>query len=168
MSKIRNRRASGVAALASIAVLFALIGPVAAAEPAFEFTLPAGSACGFDLHIAGFGDGSEVVRDFTGHDGTELTLVAGTGYALTFTNETTEATLSLNSSGAVNWTQTYPDVSQEITLMGHNVVILSPGDVGGPSTTLYVGKVTIGVAADGTWTVGKVAGSSIDICAAIS
>ena len=168
MSSIRSWRASGLAALASIAILFTVAGPAAAAEPAFEVTFPAGVACdGFDLHIVGHGTGPRVDRDFSGRDGTVLNLVAGKGYALTFVNGTTKASVDFKANGTVQWTATHPDGSADMALMGHNVVILFPTD-GGPSTTVYVGRVTIAVATDGVWTVGQVAGTSTDICAAIS
>ena len=47
-------------------------------------------------------------------------------------------------------------------------MILFPTDNGGPSTTLYAGRVTVDVAADGVWTVTKTAGTASDICAALS
>jgi hypothetical protein len=168
MSTARTKRTTGLASLASLALLLALVAPAAAAEPAFEMDFPAGLACAdFDLHVAGYGDGPQVAREFTGRGGTVLYLSAGTGYELTFTNTLTGATLSTRSNGAVNWTTVYPDGSGKMTLMGHNVVILFPAD-GGPSTTLYVGRAVIGIAADGTWTLGKVAGTATDLCAALS
>ena len=163
----RSRSASALAALASVGLLVALAGPVAADTPAFSADFPAGLACGFELQVDGYGTGSQAVREFTGKDGTVLNLAAGTGYALTFTNVSTGATFSTSSNGAVSWTATRPDGSAKMTLMGHNVVILFPSD-GGPSTKLYVGRVVIGVAADGVWTVGPAAGPAMDICARLS
>ena len=168
MSTSRSRRATGLAALASVGLMIALAAPAAAAEPTFQMDLPAGLACaGFDLHIDGYGSGSQVVREFSGRGGTALYLQAGTGYAMTFTNALTGATFSTKSNGSVSWTAVYPDHSQKLALMGNGVVILFPAD-GGPSTTLYAGRVTIDVAADGVWTVTKTAGTATDICAALS
>lgn len=168
MLAARSRRTSAIATLASIALLVVVAGPVAAAEPAFEADFPAGLACAdFDLHVAGYGTGSQVVREFVGKDGEILNLVAGTGYALTFTNPANDATLALQSNGSVGWTATRADGTQKMNLMGHNVVILFPSD-GGPSTTLYAGRTVIDVAANGVWTVTKVAGTATDICAALS
>ena len=130
---------------------------------------PAGVACaGFDLHVDGYGSGSQVVREFSGRGGTVLSLQAGTGYAMTFTNVSNSKTLSTKSNGSLAWTTVYPDGSQKMALMGHGVVILFPTDNGGPSTTLYAGRVTVDIAADGVWTVTKTAGTAIDICAALS
>lgn len=169
MVVLRNRRASVLAALTSLALVAAMAGPAAAADdPTFEFDLPAGLACAdLDLHVAGFGDGAPVTRTFDGRAGMVLSLAAGPGYALTFTNASTGATYSLPSNGAVNWTAAAADGSAQMRLMGHNVVILFPAD-GGPSTTLYAGRVVIDVAADGVWTVRAATGSATDICAALS
>jgi hypothetical protein len=168
MSATRSRRATALAALASVALVATLAVPAAAAAPAFEMDLPAGWACqDFDLHVAGYGDGSQVVREFDGRGGTVLYLNAGTGYELAFTNVASGATISTKSNGAVNWTAVRPDDTAKMTLLGHNVVILFPAD-GGPSTTLYAGRVVIDIAADGVWTVKKVAALSTDICAALA
>lgn len=167
MSAIRSRRASALAAVVSLALAAALAAPAAAAEPAFQATFEAGLACpAFDLQVTGYGTGSQVVREFTRPDGTVLSLTAGTGYALRFANGSTGATYDLRANGAVSWSSWAGDGSGTMTLLGHNVVILFPAD-GGPSTTLYTGRVQIGVAADATWTVGKVAGSRVDLCAAL-
>jgi hypothetical protein len=167
MSAIRSRRASAIAAVVPLALALALAAPAAAAEPAFQATFDAGTACaGFDLQVTGYGSGSQVVREFTTHDGTVLSLAAGTGYSLQFANASTGATYDLRSNGAVSWGAWAADGSGSLTLLGHNVVILFPSD-GGPSTTLYTGRVRIGIATDGVWTVGKAAGSHVDICAAL-
>jgi hypothetical protein len=168
MSTSRSRRTTGLAAIASLGLLVALAGPATATEPVFQMDLPAGLACaGFDLHLDGYGEGSQVVRTFEGNGGTILYLTGGTGYALTFTNVSTGATFSTESNGAVSWTAVRPDGTARMNLMGHNVVILFPAD-GGPSTTLHVGRAVIDVAADGVWTVGRTTGTRTDICAALS
>jgi len=172
MSTSRSWRATGLAALASVGLLVALAGPVAAAEPelAWEYTFTgAEQACsGFDLHVAAYGGGSQVVREFAGRGGTVLYLQAGTGYAMTFTNLSNDATMSTKSNGSLGWTTVFPDGSKKMALMGHGAVILFPTDNGGPSTTLYAGRVTVDISAAGVWTVTKTAGTAIDICAALS
>ncbi len=168
MSTSRSRRATGLAALASVGLIIALAGPAAAAEPAFQMDFPAGLACaGFDLHVDGYGEGSQAVREFSGRGGTALSVAAGTGWAMTFTNASTGATISTKSNGSVAWTTVFPDGSSRMALMGHGVVILFPAD-GGPSTTLYAGRVTVDISVDGVWTVTKTAGTATDICAALS
>jgi hypothetical protein len=172
MSTSRSWRARGLAALASVGLLVALAGPAAAAEPglAWEYTFTgAERACaGFDLHVAAYGDGSQVVREFSGRGGTVRYLAAGTGYAMTFTNTATGVALSTKSNGALGWTTVFPDGSQKLALMGHGAVILFPTDNGGPSTILYGGRVTVDVSAIGVWTVTKNAGTALDICGALS
>jgi hypothetical protein len=168
MTALRSRRASALAALTSVALLLAVAGPASADEPVSEFTLPAGLACAdFDLQVAAYGPGSQVVRRFDRTGGTVLNLKAGTGKAMTFTNVSSGASISTDANGAVDLTATYPDGSQRMMLTGHNVVILFPAD-GGPSTTLHVGRVRIDVAPDGVWTVRTIAGTKFDICAAIA
>lgn len=169
MSTSRSRRATGLAALASVGLMIALAAPAAAAEPMFQMDLPAGQACaGFGLHVDGYGSGPQAVRQFSRGGGTVLYLQAGTGYAMTFRNASTGVALSTKANGSVAWTTVNPDGSQGLALMGHGVVILFPTDNGGPGTTLYTGMVRVGVATDGVWTVTKTAGTASDICAALS
>ena len=169
MATSRSRRATGLATLASLGLMIALAGPAAAAEPTFQMDFAAGEACaGFALHVDGYGEGSQAVRQFAGRGGTALSLFAGTGWAMTFSNASTDATISTTSNGSVQWTTVFPDGSQKMALMGHGAVILFPTDNGGPSTTLYAGRVTVDISADGVWTVTKTAGTASDICAALS
>jgi len=165
MSEPRRRRASRWAALAAMAALLVTAAPVAADGPAFTFDLPAGLACAdFDLRIEGYGDGPQVwERQLPGG----RVITAGTGSRLVYTNLQTGATISTRSNGGVNMTTIYDDGTSRMALTGHNVLILFPAD-GGPSTTLYVGRVVIRVAADGVWTVAPGAGTATDICAALS
>ena len=167
-SMLFSRRLVGAAVAASL-VLGMLAGPATAGV--FHLELPAGIACaGFDLAI----DGSEAVgggvyREFTDRDGNLVrTLSAGTGSALNFTNLSTGTTLALRSNGAVASTRLGADGTQHVTLLGHNVIILFPTDVpAGPSTTLYVGRVTYSVDQAGIFMLASSTGTSLDICAAI-
>jgi len=172
MSTSRSRRATGLAALASVGLIIALAAPAAAAEPDWQMDFAAGTpfaACaGFNLHVDGYGSGPQVGREFAGRGGTVLYLQAGTGYAMTFTNPSNGTTISTKSNGSLGWTAVYPDGSQKVALMGHGAVILFPTDIGGPSTVLYTGRVTVDVSAGGVWTVTKTAGTATDICAALS
>lgn len=91
-----------------------------------------------------------------------------TGSALTFTSLSSGAQLALRSNGAVASTRIGADGIQHVTLLGHNVVILFPSDVpAGPSTTLYVGRVTYTVDQAGVFTLGSTSGTGLDICAAL-
>jgi len=168
MSAHRSRRARVLAATASMAVLLAAASPAAAAEPAFAVDFDAGVVCPDTiLHVEGFGAGAPVYHEFTMPGGTARILSAGTGFALTFSSPDTDGSLALDANGAVNWMTSRPGEGTLMTLTGHNVVFLFPAD-GGPSTTLYVGRVQISVAADGVWTVERTAGTALDVCAAIS
>jgi hypothetical protein len=165
MVATRSLRATALGTLASMVMLAGIAGPVAAAsDPTFVLDLPAGLACQFDLRITGYGDGAQVNRVYG--DGA-IALTAGKGYALTYTNLGTGASISTKASGAVSWTASYPDGSGQMSLMGNNVVILFPAD-GGPSTTVYSGRVVIDVAPDGAWTVQTIAATALDVCAALS
>jgi hypothetical protein len=108
----------------------------------FSFELPAGVACaGFYLRVDGVG-GNQVMKIFTDKNGNPVrSLSAGKGTALTFTNLTTHASLSLKANGSVNHATFNPDGSMTLRTTGHNVLILLPTDVpAGPSTTLTVGQ----------------------------
>jgi hypothetical protein len=157
------------AAVAASLVLGMLAGPASASV--FYMELPAGVACaGFDLGIEGGpAVGGGAYREFTDRDGNLVRAVsAGTGFALTFTNLSTGATVALPSNGAVASTRLGADGTQHVTLLGHNVIILFPSDVpAGPSTTLYVGRVTYTVNQAGLFTLGSSSGTTLDICDAI-
>jgi hypothetical protein len=104
--------------------------------------------------------GSNVVR----------TLSAGRGSALTFFNLSTNATLSLKPNGSVTHVTNNADGTSTWVTTGHNVLILFPTDVPpGPTTTLYVGRVTFTVDnVTAIFTLGKTSGQASDICAALS
>jgi hypothetical protein len=140
------------------AALLTPMGSLAAAD--FEADFPAGLACDFALHISGSGGTSAVRHD----NGTVIS--AGTGSDLTFTGN--DHSLSLRSNGAVTRVTEHGDGSSTRELMGHNVIILFPSDVDGPSVTLVVGRAVVAVGTDDVWEVEQVAGQQTDICAALS
>lgn len=162
---VSHRRRLGATTAVMAAVLAAAV-PAQAHAADFETAVPAGLACDFELGIAGTG-GSMIDREFTDADGNLVrTLTAGTGQALTFTNLGTDESLSFPSNGAVTRTTYHPDGSTTVQLTGHNVLILFPSDVpAGPSTTLYVGRVTYTVDTSEVFTLQTTSGQSIDICA---
>lgn len=151
--------ASAAAAVISIAV------PVPAFAADFDFVFPAGAACDFELRVTGTG-GSAITREFTDSDGNIVrTLTAGRGVDLTFTNVFTDATVSLKGNGSVISTTLDPDGSSTVRSTGHNVLVMFPTDVpAGPSTTLYVGRVTYDVDAQGTFSITGSSGRTRDIC----
>ena len=94
---------------------------------------------------------------------------AGTGFDLTFTNTSTGKSLSLRSNGSVTRTTFHPDGTRSVVSTGHNVLVLFPTDVpAGPSTTLYVGRVTYDVAPGEVFTLTGASGRTTDVCAAIA
>ena len=158
-----KRRLGAAAVLA--AALAALAIPVPAqAAPDFVLVLPAGVACEFELEVSGTG-GPTVTKEFTDRDGNLVrTLTAGRGTALTFRNVSTDAMVSLESNGSVSHTTIHADGSSTVQSTGHNVLILFPTDVpAGPTTTLYVGRVTYDVAA-GVFSITGSSGQTRDIC----
>jgi hypothetical protein len=169
------RRYRGARTLTSVAVILTLAMAVGsgslttAAEPEV-IDLPAGVACpDFALRVEIRGS-SLVMKEFTDRNGNVVRLLsAGKGPALTFTNLSTDASLSLRSNGSVIHTTINPDGSQTVADTGHNVLILFPTDVpAGPSTTLYVGRVVFTIDSNGVFTVQEVSGQTTDICAALS
>lgn len=157
-----------VTATAALAMLGSIAAAGTAAASDFSLTFPAGTACAFPLRVDGTG-GHRIEHLFTNKDGTKRVLTTGTGSALTFTNETTGATVSLRSNGAVQRTTTLADGSTLNVLTGHNVLFLYPTDVpAGPSTTLYTGRVVFKATPNSDYTVLETHGTSRDLCAALT
>ena len=167
MLNLGRRRAAALAVLASMALLVGAAAPVAATD--FHDELPAGLACSFGLAIDGSGGGPQNYHEFTDpNDNVTGFVLAGRGNDLLFTNMDTGATFSTRANGSVVKAALGPD-SSLWTFMGHQVVILFPTDVpAGPSTTLFVGQVVIEIDAAGNYFVQKVAGTQLDICAALT
>lgn len=153
------------AAAAAAAAVISIEIPVPAFAADFDFVFPAGAACDFELRVTGTG-GSAITREFTDSDGNIVrTLTAGRGVDLTFTNVFTDATVSLKGNGSVISTTLDPDGSSTVRSTGHNVLVMFPTDVpAGPSTTLYVGRVTYDVDAQGTFSITGSSGRTRDIC----
>jgi len=142
--------------------------PAIAADNDFTVVFPAGSACTFDLQVAGSGGNFHMI-EFTDKNGTVVrTIGAGTGSALRFTNLATGNEFSTRSNGAVSIKTANPDGSSTQTSTGHNVLFLFPTDnPPGPSTTLIVGRVVFTIDVYGNFNVQKVSGNTTDICAAV-
>lgn len=165
----RTRRVGIATAVAGLVGL-TMTGPAhAEAPPPFSVLFPAGTACAFDVLVAGSG-GNRVDREFHDASGNLVrSISAGTGQALTFTNLDSGARYQTPSNGAVQHIQVNPDGTQTFTTTGHNILILFPtDDPAGPSTTLYVGRVVFTVDGFGNFTLRSTAGSSVDVCAALS
>jgi hypothetical protein len=174
MSVTQGRIATRLAPWAAVlAVASALaVGttvPVSAAEADFSIVLPAGLACAFDLGVEGTGD-KRIMREFTDRNGNLVrTLAAGKGFALTFTNLSTDNSLTLPSNGSVQRTTVNSDGTSTVVSTGHNVVIFFPTDIpAGPSTTLYVGQLVYTVDASGVFTLQGTSGRTTDLCALLA
>jgi hypothetical protein len=133
--------------------------------------LPAGTACpNFDLQVQVGGGVHRVYREFFDKEGNLVrTLEAGKGYELTFTNLATSKTLNTGATGSVLHVTLNPDGSSTVKATGHDVIILFPTDSPpGPTTTLYIGQVVYTVDQNGVFTLQKVTGNQVDICAALA
>jgi hypothetical protein len=153
--------------LAASAVLLSS-GQASAAD--FSLDFDAGQACpGFALHVEGT-LGNNHTQTFVDKNGNPVrTITAGTGSALTFTNVSTGASLTLPSNGSVQMTVLHADGTRTTTDTGNTVLILFPTDVpSGPSTTLIVGRTVFDVDAQGDFTVRTITGRTQDICAALA
>ena len=171
---ITERRKTRNLALRVAALALAPALPVATAATAaaqdFEFTLEAGVACDFALHVEGTGD-NRIMREFTDEDGNVVRILsAGKGFDLTFTNLSTSETVELPSNGSVMRTTINADGTETVENTGHNVLILFPTDVpAGPSTTLYVGRLVYTVDLNtGVFTLQSTSGPTTDICALLT
>jgi hypothetical protein len=156
--------AAGAAALLTV-------GPMAGTVAAHDAEFPAGVACAFPLAIDFDGAGpGEAWHEWYDADGNLIrTLGAGTGWALTYSNMDSGASLSTKSNGSVMDTWYAPDGTQMVSMKGHTIVIMFPtDDPAGPSTTLYIGRVVLTMSPTGLTTILSTAGRAIDICAALS
>ena len=131
-------------------------------------TFPAGLVCSFELKVEGDGSGVRVERSPT--NGRYLAISAGTGQDLRLTNISTNASLTLQGSGAVQMTkQPLPNGYMLMKLTGSNILFMFPTDMpAGPSTTLYVGQLNYSVDALGNFIVLSSSGRQTDLCAALA
>lgn len=164
------RRTVVAAATAALALGMGTSTALGAEDPDFTVTFPAGLACaGFGLRVEGWG-GNQQFREFTDRDDNLVrSISAGTGSALTFTNLSSDASVSFRSNGSTTRTTFGSDGTTTIRMTGHNVLFMYPTDVpAGPSTTLYVGQVVFTADSDQNYTLQSARGSSTDICAALA
>ncbi|MDM0048989.1 hypothetical protein [Variovorax sp. J22R115] len=169
MRALFNARPVRATAFAFAAVL-GLAGPALAAD--FDYVIPKGTACpNFDLRAQGTG-GNLVTKEWLDENGKVVkSITGGKGFQLTFTNVSKPANvLTLKSSGSVTKTAyNNSDATSTMSIMGHNVLIMYPTDVPpGPTTTLYVGRVSFTIDANQVFTILTTSGKSTDICAALA
>jgi hypothetical protein len=164
--KIKTTTSKGLLAAGAMLAMMGTACPSAA--DTFDIDLPAGLACAnFDLRITVTTNPRRVFKEFYDASGNTVRFIsAGKGADLTLTNLATGATLTLRANGSVEKTALNPDGGFTSMVMGHNVIIFFPTDIPpGPSTTLYVGRVTYSVDPSGVWTLLSTAGDSTDLCA---
>lgn len=150
--------------------LLMLAGAAAPAMAGFSelVTFPAGLVCEFPLKIES--DGTGVRIDLQPPAGRWRSISAGTGPDLRLSNANTGASITLQGNGAVVRTQRAEANGSTVTTMtGHNILLMYPTDnPKGPSTTLYVGKVTFANDAQANTTLMSHSGKTLDICAAVA
>lgn len=176
---LRLRRLASAAALVAASSLVTV--PSAAAEETeppnkpkapepWSVVLDAGVACpDFPLAIDAV-DGRRGVKQFVDDEGEVIRVIeTGIGQQVTLTNAATGDTLPLRSNGAVMNTTVNPDGTTTVVSTGHIVLILFPSDVpAGPSTTLMVGRVEYTVDAADVFTVQRLSGRTVDLCAELA
>lgn len=143
--------------------------PAMAQEP-YDFTLPAGEGCDFELGFKATG-GKLITRDFVDKDGNLVrSITAGKGTVNTYTNIETGKSISINTAGSVKRTVVNDDGTLTVTATGHNGLILFPTDVpAGPSTVQYTGRIVYTIdPKTGVFTLVSTSGRSIDVCDALS
>ena len=154
---------------AALAVMATLAVPqVASAQQPTVF--PAGTVCEFELRVESDTSVNRVFREWRDSDGNLVrTLEAGRGSDVTLVNTETGASLTLKGQGGVNHTTYNPDGSWTTSLTGNYLLFMFPTDVpAGPSTTLYVGRVTYTSTPDFTFTLRGSSGRQRDMCAELS
>jgi hypothetical protein len=153
---------------ALLAGLTLLAPPAANAEEIFG-PYPACPNFEVSLSISG---GNQALRLTRVKDGVIYTVTAGSGTTITFNAVDKKGNIlksvTFDTKGSVTKTTTSGDLTT-YQVTGFGTLLLFPTDPGGPSTTVYNGKSTFTLAADGTLVSTVVnSGRTFDICAALS
>jgi hypothetical protein len=166
----RSRVAVGFVVAAAATAGLCLPAPVGAVPlPPVDITFDGGQVCTFELRVVGTG-GDQVVKELPSLDGDGVTISAGRGYNLVFTNVENGRWLELPSRFSSTTTFTHPDGSKTVYLLGWNVLFLFPSDVpAGPSTTLHVGLLVYEDDGNANFVVDqeRTRSKTSDICAAL-
>jgi hypothetical protein len=138
-------------------------------------SLDPGLACegfGLDVSFRNCSENRPEDKVFTDEYGNPVRILSrGKGCDLKFENQSTDAAFFTKADGSVSHTRFNIDGSQTVSTGGHNVLIFFPSDLPpgvGPSTRQYVGRVVYTVDVNETWTLEKVSGRTVDICAELS
>jgi hypothetical protein len=141
---------------------------IAETPPDRVMDFDAGMVCEFPLRVEIWNE--KDFKEFKDKNGFVRSLSAGSGTTLRLTNIEFGRTLTLKPKGyAQHITTNKLDGSFVQTNTGHTVLFLFPTDIpAGPSTTLYVGKVTFTSDAAYNFTVTETSGTKTDLCAALN
>jgi hypothetical protein len=155
------------------ATVLALAAMIVVAQPAsaqvHDVVLPAGIGCDFELALDNI-EGPPLRREFTDRNGNTVRLFAGKSGAVIYTNLETGESVSFQSRGT-RLRETTDATTGTVLLeySGHVGLVLFPTDVpAGPSTTQISGSLVATVDSSGVFTVQKVQGQQIDICARLA
>jgi len=143
--------------------------PIQLPPPDSPQSFDEGVACEFPLGLDLSGSNFHLKPFFDKNGDFVRVMIAGKGSRMTFTNEESLATLSLNAYGfSVKETSDADGIITD-TITGHVLVIRFPSDVpAGPSTTLYVGRLVQTTDPNtGVGTFQSFSGKQTDICAAL-
>jgi hypothetical protein len=164
ISRFRRLATATVLALAALIVAAQL-----ASAQEHDVVLPAGVGCDFALALDNI-EGPPLRREFTDRNGNTVRLFAGKSGAVIYTNLKTGESVSFQSRGT-RLRETTDATTGTVLLeySGHVGLVLFPTDVpAGPSTTQISGSLVATVDSSGVFTVQKVQGQQIDICATLA
>jgi hypothetical protein len=164
ISRFRRLATATVLALAALIVAAQL-----ASAQEHDVVLPAGVGCDFALALDNI-EGPPLRREFTDRNGNTVRLFAGKSGAVIYTNLETGESVSFQSRGT-RLRETTDATTGTVLLeySGHVGLVLFPTDVpAGPSTTQISGSLVATVDSSGVFTVQKVQGQQIDICATLA
>jgi hypothetical protein len=166
ISRFRRLATATVLALAALIVAAQL-----ASAQEHDVVLPAGVGCDFKLALDNI-EGPPLRREFTDRNGNTVRLFAGKSGAVTYTNLTADPDKSVSFQSRGTRLRETTDATTGTVLLeysGHVGLVLFPTDVpAGPSTTQISGSLVATVDSSGVFTVQKVQGQQIDICATLA
>ena len=131
-------------------------------SPPVEF--PAGFVCEFPIQVSAQ---TSNVTTFFDRQGNPVRILITHFSPVTVTNADTGKSITV-PHGAAFHSFPNPDGSQTLITTGHALVAAFPTDVGGPSLTLYSGRVVQTLTANFDLTAITTSGKSVDMCAALS
>jgi hypothetical protein len=158
-------------ALLSAALLAGLTISAPQVATAQETIGPFPACPNFDVSLTISG-GNQALRQTRVKDGVIYTVTAGSGTTITFNAVDKKGNIlksvTFDTKGSVTKTATSGDLTT-FQITGFGTLLLFPTDPGGPSTTVYNGKVTFTLDQNGTLVSTVVnSGRTFDICAALS